>query len=326
MMDDLDRQIIAALIRNGRAPFRLIAEVLGQQERTVARRAKKLLAAGHVRVQAFPSPAALSRGNIYMLRVSAVPDRMNALAAWLSVRSETHWISTLSGANECIVELFLDPAAIESFLYTELAGQLGVLGFRLDPVFEYYRTVSGWRPDVLDTEQYDRLSAGEMPQRVTRYAELAGSTVQAPERILIELLRGNGRITIEEIAAELGVAKATASRRLETLIAEGVIYVRAILDPATLGYPVEGLLSVQADTAVLDAIGAYIADKPTVRWAANTAETILVQCATRNHAELQELMREIGAQPGVRQLELSLFAEIYKRSTVAYRDGQLPPL
>jgi Lrp/AsnC family transcriptional regulator for asnA, asnC and gidA len=326
MLDDLDRQIAAALIRNGRAPWRLIAEVLGQQERTVARRGNRLLASGAVRVQSFPSPAALAPVDLYMLRVTAAPCAITTAGTWLAGRPETHWISALSGSSECIVELFLERDAVGAFLYGELAALEGVRDLSLEPIIEYYRTVSGWLPDVLTLEQYEALSPSEHPQFAAQYMELGMQPLDEPNRALAELLRANGRITIEELAAGLGVSKATASRRLETLIADGAVYVRAVLDPASIGYPVEGLLTVRAEASALDAAGRYIADLPATRWAANVSGRILVQTATRSLAELHSVMQGIGAHPGVAGADLSLFAGIFKRSTVAYSDGKLPPV
>ncbi|MDQ0851339.1 DNA-binding Lrp family transcriptional regulator [Arthrobacter sp. B3I9] len=326
MLDDLDRQIVAALIRNGRAPWRHIADVLGQQERTVARRGNRLLASGEVRVQSFPSPAALAPVDLYMLRVTAAPSAIPAIGTWLAQRPETHWISALAGASECIVELSLERDAVGPFLYGELAGLDGVRDLPLEPVFEYYRTVSGWRPDLLTPEQYEALSPSEHPQFAAGYMELGMPPLDEPSRALAELLRANGRITIEELAAGLGVSKATASRRLETLIADGAVFVRAILDPASIGYPVETLLTVRAEAPALDAAGRYIADLPATRWAANVSGRILVQTATRSLAELRGVMQGIATHAGVTGVDVSLFTRIFKRSTVAYRDGKLPQL
>lgn len=324
MLDDLDRQIVAALIRNGRAPWRLIAAVLGQQERTVARRGNRLLASGVVRVQSFPSPAALAPVDLYMLRVAAAPASITRIGTWLAEQPETHWISALSGASECISELFLERDAVGPFLQGDLAALDGVRDLSLVPIFEYYRTVSGWRPDLLTRDQYEALSPSEVPHLATRYEELGMPRLDEPNLAFAELLRANGRITIEELATGLGVSKATASRRLETLIADGAVYVRAILDPASIGYPVEGLLTVRAEAPALDAAGRYIADLPATRWAANVAGRVLVQTATRSLAELRGVMEGIAAHPGVTGVDVSLFAGIFKRSTVVYRDGKLP--
>jgi Lrp/AsnC family transcriptional regulator for asnA, asnC and gidA len=173
-------------------------------------------------------------------------------------------------------------------------------------------------------EQYEALSPSEHPQFATGYEELGMPPLDEPNRALAELLRANGRITIEELAAGLGVSKATASRRLETLIEDGAVFVRAVLDPASIGYPVESLLTVRAEASALDPAGRYIADLPATRWAANVSGRILVQTATRSLAELHAVTKGIAAHPGVTGVDLSLFTGIFKRSTVAYLNGKLP--
>jgi DNA-binding Lrp family transcriptional regulator len=277
-------------------------------------------------VQSFPSPAALAPVDLYMLRVAAAPSAVTTVGTWLAQRPETHWISALAGASECIVELSLERDAVGPFLYGGLAALDGVRDLSLEPVFEYYRTVSGWRPDLLTPEQYEALSPSEHPQFAAGYAELGMEPLDEASRALAELLRANGRITIEELAAGLGVSKATASRRLETLIADGAVFVRAILDPASIGYPVEALLTVRAEAPALDPAGRYIADLPATRWAANVSGRTLVQTATRSLAEHRKVMEGIASQPGVTGVDASLFARIFKRSTIAYRDGKLPQL
>lgn len=326
MTDEIDRQIMAALISNGRAPFRQIAEVLGQQERTVSRRANKLLASGLVRVQSYPNPTALAPVDLYLLRVRAQPAELDAVASWLAKRSETHWISSLAGSSECVVEMFLEPAQINEFLYGQLAHLAGVRDFSLEPIFEYYQTVSGWRPDVLSTHQHEQLAQLESPSHITRRSAPGSGILDDSKRALIDLLRSNGRATLEEIATGLGVSKTTASRRLETLTNEGIIFLRAILDPATIGYPVEAMLIVSTESQMLDHLGQHLSTLPSTRWAANVAEKLVVQGAFRSLAELQEVMREISALDSVQGIDLSLYSRIYKRSTVVYEDGQLPGL
>ncbi len=326
MTDELDRQIVAALIRNGRAPYRLIAEVLGQQERTVSRRANKMLASGLLRVQSFPSPTALARVDLYMLQVDVEPSLMDAVASWLAEREQTHWISSLAGSSSCAVEVFLPQEQVNEFLYEQLARVEGVRDFSLNPVFEYYRTVSGWRPDILSTEQYEQLSPAEDPRFVTGYSSSAPADLDDSQRKLITLLRHNGRLTIEEMASGLGVSKTTASRKIESLINDGVLFVRAVLDPADIGYPVEALVTVDVDIDHIDRVGQHLADLTSTRWAVNVAGRIQIQSAVRNLAELYTTVREISALEGVNSVDLSLFTKIYKRSTIAYQQGKLPAL
>ena len=60
-MDATDRRICAALLRDGRATWRRVAEVIGVPERTVARRAGALFDLGQISVRAHVDPAVFGR-------------------------------------------------------------------------------------------------------------------------------------------------------------------------------------------------------------------------------------------------------------------------
>ena len=324
--DDLDRQITAALIRNGRAPWRLIADVLGQQERTVARRGNRLLTSGNVRVQSFPNPSALDAVDLYMLRVRVEPAALRSVGAWLAGRPDTHWVSALAGSSECIVEMFARPEALGQILYGEVAAREGVRDYSLEPVLEYHRTVSGWAPDLLSPDQYDALNAAEQPQLITQFTSAERRRIDDANRAIVDMLRANGRATNEEMATALSVSKTTAGRRVEALIASGAVNIRAILDPAVLGYPVESLLEIACAAEQLPVIGRRVARHTTTRWAASVGDRLLVQTAAPTLRHLKAVLAEFGSLDGVQRLTSSLYVEIFKRSTVVCVGGKLPPV
>src|SRR5919199_1854176 len=55
-LDALDRRLVHALLRDGRLPFRRIADALGSSEQTIARRYRRLREAGVVRVVVLRDP------------------------------------------------------------------------------------------------------------------------------------------------------------------------------------------------------------------------------------------------------------------------------
>jgi len=127
-LDALDRQIVAALVRNGRAPWRLIADVLGQQERTVARRGNKLLESGVVRTNSFINPSSVSSRSAFLLRVTAAPRNLRGVCTWLAEQEESSWVTALSGTNEAVAELFLSPDELGGLLYRR-RGKIDGAGF-----------------------------------------------------------------------------------------------------------------------------------------------------------------------------------------------------
>ncbi|MFF1383887.1 Lrp/AsnC family transcriptional regulator [Arthrobacter sp. NPDC058288] len=318
-LDALDRQIVAALVRNGRAPWRLIADVLGQQERTVARRGNKLLESGVVRTNSFINPSSVSARSAFLLRVTAAPRDLRGVCTWLASLEESSWVSALSGTNEAVAELFLSPDELGDLLYNRLAAVDGVLSFAMTPLLEYFRTPSGWKPDVLDQEQYAALHRDEDGQLAGIRSGLPGAPLDETNLALAELLHRNGRSTVDELASELSISKATVSRRLEAMTSSGALFIRAVVDPAVLGLPVESLITVtRTGTA---GPGNYLAGLAATRWAAASGEDVLAQVAVESLEELRLLLEGLRGVGGVTSVRSSIYAEIFKRSTVRYRDG-----
>jgi DNA-binding Lrp family transcriptional regulator len=320
-LDALDRQIVAALVRNGRAPWRLIADVLGQQERTVARRGNKLLESGVVRTNSFINPSSVSSRSAFLLHVTAAPRHLRKVCTWLAAQEESSWVSALSGTNEAVAEMFISPEELGGLLYRRLAEVDGVESFAMTPLLEYFRTPSGWTPDVLDKEQYAALHRDEDGRLAGIRSGHPGAALDETNRSLAELLRRNGRATVDELASELAVSKATVSRRLEAMTNSGALFIRAVVDPAVLGFPVESLITLTRSGSAMEGPGKYLASLPVTRWAASSGEEVLAQVAVASLDELRLLLDDLRGLEEVTSVRSSIYAEIFKRSTVMYRDG-----
>lgn len=320
-LDELDRQIVAALVRNGRAPWRLIADVLGQQERTVARRGNKLLESGVVRTNSFVNPASVSSRSAFLLRVRAAPRELRGVCSWLAAQDESSWVSALSGTNEAVAEMFLSTDELGGLLYGRLAEVEGVESFTMTPLLEYFRTPSGWTPAILDKAQYAALHRDEDGQLAGIRSGHPLTALDETGRSLAELLHRNGRATVDELASELSVSKATVSRRLEAMTGSGSLFIRAVVDPAALGFPVEALIVLARSGSAADGTGKYLAGLPVTRWAAASGEDVLAQVAVATLDDLRVLLDDLRKMDEVTSVRASIYAEIFKRSTVTYRDG-----
>ena len=73
-------------------------------------------------------------------------------------------------------------------------------------------------------------------------------TLDATDRRIVELLVADGRLSVNELAAQAHVSRATAYARLERLRADGVITgFKATVDPAKLGYAIAALVLVNVE-------------------------------------------------------------------------------
>lgn len=318
----LDRLIAAALLRDGRASWRRVAEVLGEQERRVARHGTRLLASGAVRIHAQANPRSHDNGESTFVRVRCAPRSLTAVADRMADDPRTLWVSVLAGPAEVVGEYFHG--------HDELAGIVEDLG-RLDdvagidarPELHFYRTVSGWAPGILDDDQLRALR----PSEDARLA--AQGDYERPDettRALIELLALHGRTTIDELAAALGLSKSTVSRRLDAAISRGQVFIRAVIDPALLGFPVETVVTIDARPGALDRIGGALAARPDTRWAVSDGSRITAQLAHRDRDHLYDTLRATGEDDAITGLVASPVITIAKRSTIRYRDGAPEPL
>jgi DNA-binding Lrp family transcriptional regulator len=72
-------------------------------------------------------------------------------------------------------------------------------------------------------------------------------------RLIAELQR-DGRASYAELAAKLGLAASTVAKRVEQLIASGIIDIRAVQNPVKLGLMANALIAIKADPTKIDDI------------------------------------------------------------------------
>src|SRR5450631_4234213 len=99
MPDLLDTQVVHALQIDGRAPFSLIAEVLGVSDQTIARRYGRLRSAGMLRVRGLVEPDLIGLTS-WLIRVQCTPSAASAVAEALARRPETAFIINDTATTE----------------------------------------------------------------------------------------------------------------------------------------------------------------------------------------------------------------------------------
>ncbi|MBY0687376.1 AsnC family transcriptional regulator [Microbacterium marinilacus] len=318
----LDRLIAAALLRDGRASWRRIAAVLDEPERRVARHGARLLETGAVRVKAQENPRNRAGGQSTFLRVRCVPRALPSIAARMAADDRTLWVSVLAGPSEAVGE-YLHGHGDLAGVVAGVAEIDGVEQVDARPELRFHRTVSGWAPGILDDAQLEALRQSE---DVSLAAQGDYRQPDATNRALISLLSDNGRATVDELAGALGTSKSTVSRRLDAAVSGGQVFIRAMVDPALLGFPVETVVSASARPRDLDHVGAVLASLPETRWAVDDGSCITAQLAHRDRDHLRTALSRVGQDAALTGLTVSPVIEIAKRSGVRYIDGEPEPL
>jgi DNA-binding Lrp family transcriptional regulator len=263
VFDALERQIVAALQLDPRCPWRKMAAVLGEAERTVARRGSQLLESGAVAVVGIrPKPA------VVLVEMRCRPGTVRAAAQALSQRADTTFVYTTTGTGDCVTEVMTDPARMSDVLSDELPSTIGLRDSTSYPILRYFRTLRGWRPEILTADKAEALRS-----TLTQDSGILvpRQDLSRQDNELVDALCADGRMSFEALARRVGVSEATARRRSEWLLANNQLHLRAVVEPESFGLGVKALLWIRASPQHVERVGRSLAELPTVRYAAAIA-------------------------------------------------------
>jgi DNA-binding Lrp family transcriptional regulator len=271
VLDELEQRIAAALMVDGRAPWRKIAAVLGEPERSVARRGTDLLAAGEVAVVGLRT-----RQSSALLRLECVPGTSRAATEALAQRRDSTFSYLMTGGADCVAELLMDPQEVSSILATEVPSTVGLLRAASYPVLRYFRSIRGWNSGLLTDAEAAALRSDLTADFTANFAlgplqSAAANPLSAQDLRLLDALVEDGRSSLESLARRTGVSETTARRRSEWLLRNNFVSIRAIVEPASLGLPLEAFLWIKAAPGKVDAIGRALGKESAVRYAAAVA-------------------------------------------------------
>jgi Lrp/AsnC family transcriptional regulator for asnA, asnC and gidA len=124
---------------------------------------------------------------------------------------------------------------------------------------------------------------------------------------IIELLNEDGRMSNTEIARQVGdISSRTVSNRINVLIKEGVINIRAFVNPDAVGYGVMADVYIQVEPGRVREVAEQVAEFPQTSYVAcATGESdVSVSLRLRSIEELFQFVDEkLGKIPGVRRTQ-----------------------
>lgn len=283
VLNDLEQRIVVALQADGRATWRKIAKVIGEPERTVARYGSALLDQGRVKVAAISH-----RTGAIIASLSCAPGTIPVASQAISQRSDTSFTYMVTGQSDVISELHYD-GGLEDILTLQLPATPGLSSIQIYPILKYFKTIRAWRAGELSAAQEKALSpsaGGEL----TSWSPIEGIT--ETDQLIVEVLRKNGRASIDTISRQVRVSETSVSRRLDWLLRGEHISIRTLVDPALMGYRVQAMLWVQVSPANVEQLGKMLATLPQVRYVAAVAgdAQLLVDVTVPSQQDLYEFI------------------------------------
>jgi DNA-binding Lrp family transcriptional regulator len=326
VLDELDRGLIHALHVDARAPFTLVADVLGSSTQTVVRRYRRLYARAGLRVVALPAPRS-SGTHQWFVRLTAATRSAHDIAVALARRPDTSWVRLTSGGTEIVAIIHAAPAGPDAhaLLLRDIPRTAGITAVSAHYLLHtYLGGPTAWRGrvDALDAHQEARLRSATGTAQTPNGEGASGPAVSdSPahlltdaDRLLLSALREDARLSYAELATATGTTASTAARRLAELRARGALFFDVDIDPTLLGVTVSALLWMQVAPAHLDTVATALArhDELAVV-AATTGPTNLVAHALCRDAEaLHHYLTRRVAWDAVTRIETAPVLRTYK--------------
>ncbi|MDH6135409.1 DNA-binding Lrp family transcriptional regulator [Kitasatospora sp. MAA4] len=311
-LDDLDHQLVQALLIDGRAPFSRIAAVLDVSDQTVIRRYRRLRTAGLIRVVGLPVGHRVGLLESW-LRLQCTPDAAVAVADALARRPDIAWVTLNSGGTEvnCVTRARTREDR-DALLLHKLPRTQRVTAVTAHTVLRVFvGGPSRWLG-------LDRLT----PQQVTALEHVGQPghgqvQLDATDLALFAALARDGRVGYPELARATGLSESTARRRLEHLHDTGALFFDVEIDPALLGFPTQATLWATVAPADLPAAGAALAAHPGVPFAAAVtgSANLVAVVLCRDTDELYEFLTgKVGSLPAIQKVELTPVIRTVKRA------------
>lgn len=301
-----------------------IGAVLAVSQSTIKKRIDRLVDGGACKVLAIVDPEALGFRTSVILLIKTRPGSADQVVGSLQLLPEVYGATQIIGRYGVFAEAILRGSdEIFDVVARRVAGMPGVADMDTLVVTRQI----WWRPIERRVSTVSRASG-----RADRYEPpawrgdaaaypgviSAGDAVRAVERLdgidarIITLLQENGRRPVAEIARMVRLSQPTVRSRIDRLVGRGVCRIAAVIDPAVLGLRAGALLQIEADPGSAVETGEALARVPAITWLCHTTGRFNL-LAEIHMADMQEVLefagRAIADIPGIRTVEVSLFAE-----------------
>ncbi|WP_222871060.1 Lrp/AsnC family transcriptional regulator [Nonomuraea sp. PA05] len=318
--DELDRAIVAALQLNGRAPWSLIARLVGASESTVVRRAALLGENGLLRVIGVVDVLRCGLGVPVLSRFRCRPGTTYEVAACLAERPQARFVSVVSGSADCVAEFVVPThAEIGRLMVADVPGGDRVTESETHAVIRTFVSNHDWNPGVLDERATAELRDAAEPPFEDRFPQGAPERLDELEHAVVRALGEDGRMSYKALAKVVGSSESTAKRRVESLVRRGCLRFRTLAEPEVLGYAVEFMLWLEVEPGLLERAGQQLAGHPATRYLSATTGrfNLAGQVALRHYGDLfRYLTDDVGSLPGLRAADVTLQLTTLKRAWV----------
>lgn len=144
-LDDIDRQLIALLQKDGRRSFKEISDVTGVPASSVRYRVQRLEDTGVLQIVGVANPLNIGFDRLALIGIRTTVGKARAVCAALSELPETSYVVMTAGAYDVFVEVVCrDVQHYSEFLSDSLQTIPDVLSTETFFVLEAHKLAYGW--------------------------------------------------------------------------------------------------------------------------------------------------------------------------------------
>jgi DNA-binding Lrp family transcriptional regulator len=281
-LDEVDRQLIHALMLAPRASFRQLAGVLEVSDQTIARRYRRLAETAGLRVFGLIDAPRAGWVN-WLVRLQTAPGSAQRIADSVAQRPDTRWVRLYSGGAELVFSLQArSPEQRNTLFLRGLPGSRHVTTITAQSVLHEFTPVAyvGYasalsaaqlaalhqpEPDPKPRPEPEPEQSELMEAPGTGQARIPAGTamLRAEDDLLIDELARDGRTPVADLAAATHWHESTVRRRIEELRQAGLLYFDLDIDDTVLGVNANVMLWLKVEPASLDAAGRAVATTAT---------------------------------------------------------------
>lgn len=338
-LDEVDRQLLHALLLAPRASFRVLAGVLGVSDQTVARRYRRLADTARLRVFGLVNGPRAGWAD-WLVRLQATPGSVQRIAETLAQRPDTRWVRLYSGGTEIVCTLQArTPEQRNALFLRGLPGSRHVTAITAQSILHVFTPVAyvGLAGGLSDAqlaalreavpEHQLALSAiapfgetsfeaGPAPAAGRPWIPSSTTVLRDEDDPLLAELARDGRTAVADLAAATHWHESTVRRRIEELRQAGLLYFDIDVDDSVLGVGANVMLWLKIEPACLDAAGRALAAHPEIPFAAATtgATNLAASAIFRDTRQLYAyLTTRLAELPGLQSVESAPIIGTVKR-------------
>ncbi|MFC1919209.1 Lrp/AsnC family transcriptional regulator [Chloroflexota bacterium] len=308
--NELDSQIIAHLATDGRISARQLSRIMCVSESTTRMRLQRLLSSS-ISVIALVNPSKIGFPIHSILGFKIEPMKISSSLDQLVIHERLSYVNPVTGTYDAMARaLFRSPQDITKVME------------------EIIKNIDGLR-DIqtiicLDTELG---YFSPIPPALLQNQDISGTKLDKKDMQIIAYLSSNGRISYRQLAKLLSISEMTTRKRLKRLQDDRVITVRAMVEPATMGFPIMATIGFKLDLRRMKDIAKRLAGHKQINYVAACVGAFDLICIGlfRSPDDLNMVLSEfIHKLEGIKETQTFMSLDTNKRSVALFLPHTAP--